>query len=43
VEEVLELRKAGRSLRGIVDDTNLGLSTVRTIVGKANDTAGGRR
>jgi hypothetical protein len=26
----------------IVDDTNLGLSTVRTIVGKANGPAGGR-
>ena len=25
-----------------LDDTNLGLSTVRTIVGKANGTAGGR-
>ena len=42
MEEVLELRKAGRLLRGIVDDINLGLSTVRTIVGKANGTAGGR-
>jgi hypothetical protein len=33
-EDVLKLHKAGMSLRGIVDDTNLGLSTVRTIVDK---------
>jgi hypothetical protein len=30
--EVLKLHKAGRSLRGIVDDTSLTLATVRTIV-----------
>jgi hypothetical protein len=36
VEEVRRLRKAGRSLRGIVDDTSLGLPTVRTIVGQMN-------
>jgi hypothetical protein len=29
---VPKLRKAGRSLRGIADDTSLGLPTVRTIV-----------
>jgi DNA repair exonuclease SbcCD ATPase subunit len=34
VAEVRRLRKAGRSLRGIVEDTNLGLPTVRTIVGQ---------
>jgi hypothetical protein len=32
--EVHKLRKAGRSLRGIADDTSLGLDTVRTIVSK---------
>jgi hypothetical protein len=36
VERVRSLRKAGRSLRGIVDDTSLGLPTVRTIVGQMN-------
>jgi hypothetical protein len=36
VAEVRRLRKAGRSLRGIVDDTSLGLPTVRTIVGQMN-------
>jgi hypothetical protein len=36
VAEVLRLRKAGRSLRGIVDDTGLALHTVRTIVAKSN-------
>jgi hypothetical protein len=30
--QVLKLHKAGRSLRGIAEDTNLGLQTVRTIV-----------
>jgi hypothetical protein len=30
--EVLKLHKQGRSLRGIADDTSLGLNTVRTIV-----------
>jgi hypothetical protein len=34
VIEVHKLRKAGRSLRGIAEDTSLGLDTVRTIVGK---------
>jgi hypothetical protein len=34
VAEVRKLRKAGRSLRGIAEDTSLGLDTVRTIVGK---------
>jgi hypothetical protein len=36
--QVLKLHKAGRSLRGIADDTNLTFATVRTIVGKANGT-----
>jgi hypothetical protein len=36
--QVRRLRKAGHSLRGIADETNLGLNTVRTIVGKANGT-----
>jgi hypothetical protein len=31
---VHKLRKAGRSLRGIAEDTGLGLDTVRTVVGK---------
>jgi hypothetical protein len=34
VAEVRKLRKAGRSLRGIAEDTGLSLDTVRTIVGK---------
>jgi hypothetical protein len=34
VAEVWKLRKGGRSLRGIAEDTSLGLDTVRTIVGK---------
>jgi len=34
VERVRKLRKAGRSLRGIVLDTGLGLPTVRTIVAR---------
>jgi hypothetical protein len=34
VVQVRKLRKAGRSLRGIAEDTSLGLDTVRTIVGK---------
>jgi hypothetical protein len=38
VARVLKLHKAGKSLRGIVDETSLGLNTVRTIVGKANGT-----
>jgi hypothetical protein len=33
---VLKLRKAGRSLRGIVDETSLGFATVRTIVEKGD-------
>jgi hypothetical protein len=41
--EVLKLHKAGRSLRGIVEDTNLGLNTVRTIVGKAHGPTGSAR
>jgi hypothetical protein len=36
VIEVHKLRKTGRSLRGIADDTSLGLDTVRTIVSKMN-------
>ena len=36
VAEVRRLRREGRSLRGIVDDTSLGLPTVRTIVGQMN-------
>ena len=38
VAEVLRLHKAGGSLRGIADDTSLGLATVRTIVGQKNGT-----
>ncbi len=38
VAEVLKLHKAGGSLRGIADDTSLGLATVRTIVGQKNGT-----
>jgi hypothetical protein len=34
VIEVERLRRDGRSLRGIAEDTSLGLDTVRTIVGK---------
>jgi hypothetical protein len=34
VEEVRRLRREGRSLRGIADDTSLGFPTVRTIVGQ---------
>jgi hypothetical protein len=34
--EVLKLHKQGRSLRGIADDTSLGLNTVRTIIAKKN-------
>jgi hypothetical protein len=36
VAEVRRLRGDGRSLRGIADDTSLGLSTVRTIVDQTN-------
>lgn len=35
---VLKLRRAGRSLRGIAEDTSLSFSTVRTIVGRRNGT-----
>jgi hypothetical protein len=35
---VRRLHKAGSSLRHIADETNLGLATVRTIVGQANGT-----
>jgi hypothetical protein len=38
VLEVKRLRKTGRSLRGIVDDTNLGFGTVRTIIDRGNGT-----
>ena len=34
IKEVRKLRKRGASLRAIADQTSLGLSTVRTIVGK---------
>jgi hypothetical protein len=34
IAEVRRSRRAGRSLRGIADDTGLGLPTVRTIVGQ---------
>ena len=37
-ETVRKLRKAGKSLRWIAEETTLGLNTVRTIVGKANGT-----
>ena len=36
VEQVLQLRKQGYSLRGIADETSLGLNTIRTIVAKKN-------
>ena len=38
VAAVLKLRKSGRSLRDIADETSLGLGTVRTIVEKGNGT-----
>jgi DNA-binding NarL/FixJ family response regulator len=38
VAEVLRLRKAGKSLRWIAEELTLSLSTVRTIVGKADGT-----
>ena len=38
VAEVLKLHKAGGSLRGIAEDTSLGLATVRTIVAQRNGT-----
>jgi hypothetical protein len=38
VAQVQRLRKAGRSLRGIAEETSLGLPTVRTIVAKAAGT-----
>jgi hypothetical protein len=37
-EQVRKLRKAGRPLRSIADETGLGLNTVRTIVVKAEGT-----
>ena len=36
ISEVRKLRRQGRSLRGIADDTSLGLPTVRTIIGQMN-------
>jgi hypothetical protein len=36
VARVRRLRKAGRSLRWIAEETSLGLNTVRTIVGKVD-------
>jgi hypothetical protein len=36
--EVLRLHKQGRSLRGIAEDTSLGLNTVRTVVGHKHGT-----
>jgi hypothetical protein len=36
VETVLNLRKLGHSLRSILEETSLGFSTVRTIIGRAN-------
>jgi Helix-turn-helix domain of resolvase len=36
VAQVLKLRKAGKSLRWIADETSLSFATVRTITGKAN-------
>ena len=33
---VTKMHKAGKSLRGIAEETGLGLSTVRTIVGRIN-------
>ena len=38
VAEVLKLHKAGGSLRGIAEDTSLGLATVRTIVSQKDGT-----
>jgi hypothetical protein len=37
IKQVMELRNTGTSLRGIADETNLGLNTVRTIVDKMYD------
>src|SRR5262249_3006875 len=37
-ETVRKMHKAGTSLRNIADETNLGLNTVRTIIGRANGT-----
>ena len=34
ISQVLKLHKCGSSLRGIADETSLGLPTVRTIIGK---------
>jgi len=39
VQEVKKLRKKGRSLRGIVMDTGLSMSTVRTITGRDSEAA----
>jgi len=36
--QVLKMHKAGGSLRGIAEETNLGLRTVRTIVGRKRGT-----
>jgi hypothetical protein len=36
--QVIKLRKAGKSLRGIVGETGLGIRTVRTIIGKTDGT-----
>src|ERR1700683_4273091 len=38
IAEVLNLHKRGVSLRGIVDETSLGLPTVRTIIAKKQGT-----
>jgi hypothetical protein len=37
-ETVRKLHKAGTSLRDIAEETNLGLNTVRTIIGRVNGT-----
>jgi len=36
--QVLRLNKCGKSLRAIAEETNLGLNTVRTIIGRKNGT-----
>ena len=44
IKQVMELRNAGTSLRGIADDTNLRLNTVRTIIDKKHNAGrAGRR
>jgi Helix-turn-helix domain of resolvase len=37
-QQVLKMHKAGASLRGVAEETNLGLRTVRTIIEQGNRT-----